>query len=268
LENSKFVTIDGIEVHYTDEGTGTPIVLLHDVALSLHIWDTWVETLEQHFRVIRLDLPGFGMTSVSAKYDYRMDSYIYFFKKFTAALGLGLELFHVCGVGFGGHIAWQYTLLHPHKVLKLVIINAQGYPQHQDISIFKIQNKSIFGRFLLRWSGTKTFVEKHLKKAVGDPSKISATFVQLTHDLLLCKGNRNTLVALSKTPFKDRHNRIGQIKTPTLLLWGSLIPDNRFAKDLPKAQVKTYENVGLLPMLEIPQRSLQDVMDFLRPLRS
>ena len=61
-EHSKFIAIDGMEVHYRDEGYGQPIILIHGTGASLHTWDNWTEELKKTFRVIRLDLPAYGLT--------------------------------------------------------------------------------------------------------------------------------------------------------------------------------------------------------------
>ena len=62
---SKFVDVRGMSVHYRDEGPrgdAQPVVLLHGTSASLHTWDGWVAELAQTRRVIRFDLPGFGLT--------------------------------------------------------------------------------------------------------------------------------------------------------------------------------------------------------------
>lgn len=53
---SKFIIIDGLRIHYRDEGMGFPLVLLHGFAASLHLWQDWVDELAKKYRVITLDL--------------------------------------------------------------------------------------------------------------------------------------------------------------------------------------------------------------------
>ena len=60
--NSKIIEIDGMNIHYKDEGQGPTLILLHGVCASLHTWDGWAERLKSHYRIIRLDIPGFGLT--------------------------------------------------------------------------------------------------------------------------------------------------------------------------------------------------------------
>ena len=62
--------IEGMRVHYRDEGTGPPLVLIHGTSSSLHTWDGWVTRLAAHRRVVRLDLPGFGLTGPAPDRDY------------------------------------------------------------------------------------------------------------------------------------------------------------------------------------------------------
>jgi pimeloyl-ACP methyl ester carboxylesterase len=59
---SRFVRVGGMDVHYRDEGTGPAVVLLHGMGGSLHTWDGWTAALHDSLRVLRVDLPGYGLT--------------------------------------------------------------------------------------------------------------------------------------------------------------------------------------------------------------
>ena len=59
---SKFVDLDGVRVHYKDEGQGPAILLVHGTFGDLADWDGWVQVLKPRYRVVRLDLPAFGLT--------------------------------------------------------------------------------------------------------------------------------------------------------------------------------------------------------------
>ena len=67
---SRFVELLGLRVHYRDEGSGPPLLLLHGTASSLHTWDGWVEELRDDFRILRIDLPAFGLTGPERDHDY------------------------------------------------------------------------------------------------------------------------------------------------------------------------------------------------------
>lgn len=72
---SQFVSIEGMQMHLRDEGPRTdsqPIVLLHGTSASLHTWDGWTEALKSGRRVIRMDLPGFGLTGPMPDGNYQI----------------------------------------------------------------------------------------------------------------------------------------------------------------------------------------------------
>src|ERR1700731_3280580 len=74
---SKFVEIEGMRIHYRDEGAGSPLVLLHGFGSSLYTWEGWVRQLAGTRRLIRLDLPGFGLTGPAPDGDYRTERYVH-----------------------------------------------------------------------------------------------------------------------------------------------------------------------------------------------
>ena len=69
-EQSQFIEVDEINVHFRDEGEGFPIVLIHGTEASLHTWDAWTDELKKTNRVIRMDLPAFGITGPNKNADY------------------------------------------------------------------------------------------------------------------------------------------------------------------------------------------------------
>jgi len=79
---SRFIDIDGLRVHYRDEGRGRPIVMLHGILASLHNWQAWSDLLKSGYRVISLDLPAFGLTG-PANFSYNLENYLHFIDQFT-----------------------------------------------------------------------------------------------------------------------------------------------------------------------------------------
>ncbi len=84
-EQSKFVIIDGVNVHYRDEGNkndSLPLVLIHGTSSSLHTWDSIVPALLNKKRIIRLDIPAFGLTGPHPVRDYSIAFYNHFIDSF------------------------------------------------------------------------------------------------------------------------------------------------------------------------------------------
>jgi triacylglycerol esterase/lipase EstA (alpha/beta hydrolase family) len=100
---SVFIPVMGMNVHLRDEGPrddAMPIVLLHGTSSSLHTWDGWARALKEQRRVIRFDLPGFGLTGPSADNVYTIERYT----RFVAAVldHLGVQRCVLAGNSFGG----------------------------------------------------------------------------------------------------------------------------------------------------------------------
>ncbi|MEQ8516149.1 MAG: hypothetical protein RIC38_11130 [Chromatocurvus sp.] len=77
--DSKFVTLeglDGIRTHYKVEGDGPAVLLIHSSWGDLNDWDGWVDTLSPDYRVVRLDLPSFGLTGHVPSGNYSIERYL------------------------------------------------------------------------------------------------------------------------------------------------------------------------------------------------
>jgi len=262
---SRFVDVSGLQVHYRDEGAGPPLVLLHGTGASLHTWDGWARALSGRYRVIRMDLPGFGLTGPAR--DYRIDSYVEFVEAFRKKLGL--DDFALAGNSLGGLIAWRYAVAHPAQANALVLLDPAGYPIERPALVFRLAR--VPG---ISWLFTKLdpgpLTEKTLRDAYGDPSKITPGLVERYRELALREGNRQAFVARSAVREKNRSDDIAKVRAPTLILWGSLdrlIPvahAERFHRAIAGSSVIVYPGVGHVPMEEIPDRSAADASRFLQ----
>jgi pimeloyl-ACP methyl ester carboxylesterase len=264
---SKFVDVDGLSVHYRDEGSGPPLLLLHGTGSSLHTWDAWTEELRGHFRVVRMDLPGFGLTGPNRDDDYRIGKYVEFVEAFRRKFGL--ESFALAGNSLGGQIAWSYAVAHPEQVRALVLLDPAGYPIEHPALVFRLAK--VPG---LAWLMTRLdpgpITARTLRDAYGDPGKVTPALVEHYRRLALREGNRRAFVARTSLRGEDRSGDIARVRAPTLILWGKedrLIPvahAHRFEQAIPAARLIVYEGVGHVPMEEIGHRSAADADAFLR----
>lgn len=81
---SKFIDVKGHEVHYRDEGNPSdecPLVLVHGTAVSLQTWDDCTTEWIKDRRVIRMDIPAFGLTGPNKEDSYTLEIYRVFIKK-------------------------------------------------------------------------------------------------------------------------------------------------------------------------------------------
>lgn len=269
---SRFVQVDGLNMHYRDEGEGPVLILLHGVASSLHTWDGWVERLKPHYRLIRLDLPGHGLTGPDPQRErYDTD---YMVSKLEGFLQrLNLQKVSLAGNSLGGYISWNYAVQHPQRVDKLILLDAAGYPQDMPF-MMSVAAWPLIGE-MSQLMMPRFMVAMNVKAAYGDRRKVSDALVRRYHDLTLRPGNRKALIQTFRTMKEQSRNpqlgaRVAEIKAPTLLLWGEedewvpLSIMEQFRRDLPNVSVVTYEGVGHMPMEELPVQSARDAHQFLQ----
>jgi pimeloyl-ACP methyl ester carboxylesterase len=268
---SEFVDVAGMRVHFRDEGRGqTPLVLLHGTGSSLHTWDEWIELLGFDFRLIRVDLPGFGLTGPHPDSDYRVAAYVDFLDAFTRAIGL--DEFHLAGNSLGGRIAWNYAVAHPDRVLRLVLIDTAGYPREEALNtstIMRLAKMPIVNK-LLETMTPRFLVADSLREVYGDPGLISDELIDRYYELSLRPGNRRAFVerALDAAADVDRDHR--HISQPTLIIWGAedrwipLADGRGFAADIENARLLVYPGVGHLPMEELPGPTARATLEFLQ----
>jgi len=147
-DNSQFIEVDGLDVHYRINGRGHPLVLIHGTGASLHTWEPWTNILEKDFKVISLDMPAFGLTGPNATGVYSLKNYAQFLDEFLTKIEI--DSFHLGGNSLGGGISWKYATMFPDKVKKLILLDASGYPSDKEPPLaFKLANNPITSKLLL-----------------------------------------------------------------------------------------------------------------------
>ncbi len=262
---SKFVTINGMNVHYRDQGSGFPLVLVHGTFSSLHTWDGWTNVLKDEFRVIRMDLPGFGLTGPATGNSINMETYTSFMDSFLEMARV--ERCHMAGNSLGGRITWNYAAARPEKLAKIILIDPAGYAHEPPFAIGLA--RCPVTAFLMRYITPRFMFKISMKEVYGDDSKITKELVDRYFNLTLREGNRRALIeGLKNVEITDSPN-IEKVSTPTLIMWGSedrwIPPEHgkRFNEDIENSRLIMYEGVGHVPMEEIPEKSARDAREFL-----
>lgn len=269
---SQFIELDGQLVHLRDEGPRDdplPLVLAHGSSSSLHTWDGWVQALKARRRVIRMDLPGFGLTgpSPAAVYDSEADA------RFVLALldRLQVQRFVVGGNSLGGEVAWRTALLAPERVDKLILVDASG-PVFEAGSMplaWRLARAPVLNR-LLEELLPRALVAQGLASVYADPARITPELVDRYFELTLREGNRRALVQrLQQWRPGEGAERIATLRLPTLILWGGgdrLIPTavaRHFHGAIAGSGLVVLDGLGHAPHEEDPAASLPPVLAFL-----
>ena len=262
------VMVDGLNVYYKDSGPkdAPVLLLLHGFGSSLQTWDLWAAKLETQYRVIRLDLPGFGLTGPSPLHDYSESGDLATLTHFVDKLGV--SSFSIIGHSMGGKMAWNLAASEPDRVKALVLMAPDGFSEAKEIGTKPYAMPAVMG--MIQFCLPKYLVRKSIEPAFFDSSALSDRLVDRYYDMLRAPGVRSAILErANQTVYTDPVPRLRKITAPTLLIWGEndrMIPSSNaqsYAHVLMSSKTVLLPNLGHLPQEEQPEVALAHVSDFL-----
>jgi len=225
------IEVNGVKAHYVDRGEGPVIVLLHGIGMSVHSWRFNIGPLSRSFRVIAVDLPGFGGSGKPERFLYDLTGFARWVCALLDALGVSRAAF--VGNSMGGGVAYTIATSEPERVASLVFVDSVGYqPRSERFFVFRILQR--------RWIG-------ELALAALNPIGVQ--------------------LILRTTDFNSAPGPVPCAR-PTLILWGDrdrIVPlahAGRFARDLPDAKLHVFGNCGHFPQVERAEAFNQQVEAF------
>ncbi len=265
-DESRFYEWKDINVHFKDEGYGRPIVFLHGSSSSLQTWDKLTSYLKNNARIIRMDLPGFGLTGPHPERDYSLNAYIQFLDGFTKHIGI--PQFIIAGNSWGGMLAWYYASLRQQEVSGVILIDAAGYKMNKIPKRF-LMCRSFIGRWVLKYTMPRWLIKAGLEEVYSIRDMIDNAEVTRYIDLSLREGNRQAFLDFVDKRERPNLRLLQHIQSPALILWGRL--DNlykveqafTFQENLPNSLAAIIENAGHVPMEEAPDVCAGHIRKFL-----
>jgi pimeloyl-ACP methyl ester carboxylesterase len=265
---SKLVNLDGIEVHYYDEGEGPTVMISHASYHSLHSWDGVAELLKKSFRVVRFDYPNAGLSGLDSKNRYSVEHYQKMISQLADALSI--EQFHLVGTSSGGTVAFRYAANNPERVDRLVLVNSAGMPRTKVTNPNRIRG-NVFQRWLSQQYKSPSHWQHALSKTVTSKPP-SQEHIEQTYDFNR-RANRRSAAEIFRKNYVTGNPQIvfNKIIAPTLILWGM---DNPTVMHLEAnviqhwmtsayTMVKKYSKLGHYPYIEEPKLVAQDIIAFL-----
>lgn len=265
--DSRFLEVDGMDVHCRITGKGEPILLLHNAQSSLHTWEKWTEALSRKYQVISVDLPGFGLTGPHPRGSYSAFAYASFLDSLVQTLNL--KKFYLAGNGLGAQIAWFYAADHPERLHKLILLDAPGFEPKNTPLIIWMARTPVLNGVMLKIT-PRSFIKLMLEDIYADEALVNDSLVQRHFELLLRPGNRKAFTdRASVSENRPPVDIVERISTPTLILWGAedirLSPEfaYKFHQRIRGSDLRIYRNTGHWPQEENPEQTVKDVMAFL-----
>ncbi len=265
-DQSKFIMVNGHNVHYRDEGEGEVLVLVHGTFASLHDFEDWTNIMKGSFRIIRLDLPGFGLTGPSPEDQYSLDRFVDFFEQFLESLNI--ERCSIAGNSLGGWMVWEYALKNQHRVDRMILINSAGYIKDRNYPLPFVIAQTPVLRNVFNYV-PKAVVRRFVRQVFCNQSLVTDELVDKYFDLFHRDGNKEAFVKIANSHFVQNTDSLKELTIPVLIMWGE--KDNwlnvdqsyKFERDIPNSKLIVYQNVGHVPMQEIPEETAKDALHFL-----
>lgn len=266
---SHFVMIDGVRMHYRDEGEGPVIVLLHANYSSLFMWQPWALALRDRYRVISVDLPAHGLTGPEPNNDYRLERIQQLFELFIDERQL--ERFALAGSSIGGTVAMRYAAEHPERVSELVLISPGSLEARVRGRTTAVDIPRIFN--VIAYITPRSFTRYLLANDYGDPTKLDERIVDEWYAMWRREGNRLAMLELLRQYVSGGvEDKIRAVRAPVLLLWGEAnrrVPlalayeTQALLENAAEVRLATLPGVGHMLLQEAPTESAAIIASYL-----
>ncbi|MBR0655813.1 alpha/beta fold hydrolase [Plastoroseomonas arctica] len=265
---SQFIEVAGLRLHIRDTGPreAPALLLLHGFGSSLHTWEDWARLLEPRFRVIRIDLPGFGLTGADPTGDYTDARTI----AVLAALldRLALPRVTVVGNSMGGRIAWRFAAAEPARVERLVLISPDGFASPGITYDTPVALPAIMR--VLPYTLPMVMLRGTLDPSYAEPRRLTDAVAERYRDMMLAPGVRRAILArVEQHILPNPVPLLNSLAMPVLVMWGAqdkLIPvanAQDYLAAIPHAALATLPTLGHVPFEEDPALSLPPLVAFL-----
>ncbi len=267
VPENQFLRLGDQLVHVEQRGQGDPLILLHGFGGSTYAWRKVIPALAESYRVIAIDLNGFGYTQRPSSFEsYTREG------QESLVLGvmdeLGIEKANFMGHSYGGGMTLFLASRHPERFLSMVLVDSSAptYPNDRRRKLASVKPLAWLGlRFLLRPSS----IQRSLTASFYDPSLVTPELVQEYYDRLRVEGVMDAFVGLTaqvKTP--QPAVKLEEIKLPTLVVWGKddtlvSVEAGTWAATQLQAELVVLDKTGHVPMEERPDELLAAVLPFL-----
>lgn len=266
---SRFINIEGVRIHYRDEGEGPVVVLIHANFASLLGWDPWIEALQDSYRVVRMDMTSHGLTGPDPTGDYSPERTLEIFEKFIDAMDL--DEFSIGGTSMGGTVAIHYTHDHPERIKKLILLSPGSLEGKERKA--GPRGEVPDAAYILKYIMPRALPEFMLRGGFGDKSKLTDELVDRWYDMWRREGNREAqLDRLSQYKPGDIEGIIRQLEVPTLLMWGEKNTTAKYEQaahfrelleNVDSLKFISYPGVGHMAVQEAGEETGRDVRAFL-----
>lgn len=273
--DSRFIEVNGLNLHYKTYGQGEPVfILLHGFGASLFSWHAVAAPLAEYGTVIAYDRPAFGLTERPMEWEgaspYSPQSQVDLLIGLMDALGIEKAI--LVGNSAGGTISMQAALQYPARVPALILVDpavyAGGGAPGWTRPLLNTPQMNHLGPLISRQ--LKTRGPEIIELAWHDPSRITPEILAGYERPLQAENWDKALWFLTLSSRESGlAERLGELTLPTLVITGDddrIVPTEqslRLASEIKNAQLVVIPQCGHLPHEEHPDLFMQAVTEFL-----
>ena len=260
--------IDGVRIHFVESGQGEAVVLIHGLGASTHSFRHTIPVLAQHFRVIALDLKGFGYSARPAEGDYSLTAHADLVGQVMDQIGVARAT--VLGHSMGGAVAMRLALRAPERVSRLVLVDSATDREMGAGATASKLLRPLMPLGALLFLHRRSLRRLLLSTAVHDPAHWTPETLDAHFYPTRMKGHLRALGALLAQRGRDEPLTPAQLHQPTLILWGEhdrwlpLSRGEELAGLIPNARLLPVPSAGHLPLEEQPEFCNRALVAFLR----
>jgi pimeloyl-ACP methyl ester carboxylesterase len=248
-------------MHHISAGSGDPVLFLHGIPTSCHLWSRVIDRMSGQFTCIAVDLPGLGRTPRLPCGFRELDALAASIE--ALRIERGIERWHIVGHDAGCAIGVEYAHRYPHSVGRLALLTPSIFPDLKPFYLFELLRKPLVGELmapainLLFWKLVMRLALKEDANGNHDRDDIVHDFHAPFHGLggawrlmsLLRWGNPAEVLA-------SMPGRLTELLVPTLIFHGKrdvAVPPGfatRAASLIPNSEVILLDSGHFLPMSE------------------
>ncbi|GIU80966.1 MAG: alpha/beta hydrolase [Acidobacteria bacterium] len=277
-ENSNFVEVDGIKIHYQQfgENHSQTILLIHGYGSSTLVWKTVAPMLaEKGFNVIAIDMVGFGFSEKPSWFEYTIESQARMIVRFMNRLGIGKAT--VVGSSYGGAVAASLALDYPERVEKLVLVGTVCNNEPLSHPLMKIAQVPMLGEIATAiLLDAKPFIKHRMRTSIA-PANHDLITAERVNRIRIPLKSKDAHTATLATARKWNAERIQQdahlIPHPTLIIWGeddkvvNIRNAYKLYDSILHSKLVIFKNCGHIPQEEKPVDFTEVVASFIKNSR-
>jgi pimeloyl-ACP methyl ester carboxylesterase len=271
-EHSCFIDVDGVRVHYQEAGdvNAPAMVLIHGFASSTLVWSkVFLKLVAAGFRVIALDMLGYGYSAKPRNGQYTIDGQAKLLVRLLDRLGIPHAI--IVGSSYGGAVAATCALDYPERVEKLILVGAVNNNRPLAFTLMRLFGSPVFGDVVSPLLiGSRRLLRRRMKRVYDRHSWVlDERRVDARHLPLRAASTQRAIIRTVRGWDAERISRDAHLITQsTLLLWGETdreIPvadGERLHAEIPGSRLIVFKNCGHLPHEEYPEAFVDVVTDF------